>query len=122
MPKYLLSVHTVEGGARSSMTEQEMRDGFKVIAELEAEMASSNALVFSGRLTEPSSAKVVRAENGALLATDGPFVESKESIGGFYIIEAADLDAATSWAAKTSAAIRMPIEVRPFFDSRQAGH
>ncbi|MGH2381015.1 MAG: YciI family protein [Candidatus Limnocylindria bacterium] len=120
MPQYLLSVHTVEGGPGSSMTEEEMREGFKVIAELEAEMASSNALVFSGRLTEPSSAKVVRSENGTVLETDGPFVESKESIGGFYIIEAADLDAATSWAAKTSAAIRMPIEMRPFLDSRQA--
>lgn len=119
MPQYLLSVHTAEGEANPSMTEEEMKQGFKAIADLEAEMASSNALVFSGRLTEPSMATVVRAENGSVLATDGPFVESKESIGGFYIIEAEDLDAATDWAAKTSAAIHMPIELRPFFDSRQ---
>lgn len=118
MPQYLLSVHTVEDEVRPAMTEDQMRQGFKVIADLEAEMASSNALVFSGRLTEASMARVVRAEHGSVLATDGPFVESKESIGGFYIIEADDLDAATDWAAKTSAAIGMPIEVRPFFDSR----
>jgi hypothetical protein len=47
-------------------------------------------------------------------------VEAKEAIGGFYIIEAANEDAALAWATKTSAAIGMPIEVRPFFDSRGA--
>jgi hypothetical protein len=107
-----------EGQANPSMTEEEMRKGFEVIGALEADLQEANALVFSGRLTEPSSALVVDATNGAVLTTDGPFVEAKESIGGFYIIDADDLDAATDWASRTSAAIGMPIEVRPFLDSR----
>ncbi|MGP4025798.1 YciI family protein [Actinomadura sp. 3N407] len=51
---------------------------------------------------------------GELLTTDGPFAESKDHLGGFYIIEAADLDAALAWASKVTAAIHTPIEVRPF--------
>jgi hypothetical protein len=52
--------------------------------------------------------------DGELLTTDGPFAESKEHLGGFYIIEANDLDAALAWAAKTTEAVGSPIEVRPF--------
>lgn len=119
MPQYLLSVHTAEGATQPAASDDEARRGFEVIAELEAQMTSANALRFSGRLTDPSSATVVDARNGSVVTTDGPYVEAKESIGGFYVVEADDLDAALEWAAKTSAAIRMPIEVRPFFASRQ---
>jgi hypothetical protein len=118
MPRYLLSVHMPLDAGPPSMTEEEMRRVSEVIAALEAEMTEANALVFSGRLAEPSSARVVHAENGSATTTDGPFVEAKESIGGFYIVDAPDLEAASGWAAKTSAAIRMPIELRPFFDSK----
>jgi hypothetical protein len=62
----------------------------------------------------PDTATVVRISEGEVLTTDGPFAESKEHLGGFYIIEADDLDAALAWAAKTAAAVRKPIEVRPF--------
>lgn len=118
MPRYLLSVHTPADSAPAAMTEDEMRRGYEQIAALESEMTAANALVFSGRLTEPSSARVVRAQNGRPTVTDGPFLEAKEAIGGFYILDAPDLDAASGWAAKTSAAVGMPIEVRPFFDSK----
>lgn len=118
MPRYLLSVHMPADAAPSSMTEDEMRRGYEKIAALESEMAAADALVFSGRLTEPSRAKVVHVQDGAPTTTDGPFVEAKEAIGGFYILDAPDLDVATDWAARTSAAIGMPIEVRPFFDSK----
>jgi hypothetical protein len=57
---------------------------------------------------------------GDAVMTDGPFVESKEHLAGFYIIEADDLDAALGWAARTSTIIGMPIEVRPFWDTKQA--
>jgi hypothetical protein len=116
MTHYLLSVHTGEGDSPQSMTEEQMREGYAAIAELESEMRSADALRFSGRLTAPSSATVVDARNGAVHTTDGPYIESKEAIGGFYIVEADDLEGALRWAAKTSAAIHMPIEVRPFFD------
>jgi hypothetical protein len=54
--------------------------------------------------------------SGEVLTTDGPFVESKEHLGGFYIVDAEDLDAALAWASKTTAIIGAPIEVRPFWD------
>ena len=68
-------------------------------------MKSAGALVFSGRLHEPDTATVVRMSDGEVLTTDGPFAESKEHLGGFYIIEADDLDAALGWASKTTAAV-----------------
>jgi hypothetical protein len=59
---------------------------------------------------------VVRISGGEVLTTDGPFVESKEHLGGFYVIQAEDLDAALAWASKITATIKVPIEVRPFAD------
>ena len=115
MPRYLLSVHTSANEAPRQMTEDEMRAGFAAVAGLEAEMESANALVLSGRLVEPSRASVVRTSNGKVVTTDGPFVEAKEALGGFYVIDAPDDDAARTWASKTSAIIGMPIEVRPFW-------
>jgi len=79
-------------------------------------MRAVNALVFSGRLLEPSRARVVRPSRGRVKATDGPFAETKEHIAGFYIIEASDLDSALEWASKVTVAINTPIEVRPFMD------
>jgi len=114
MAQYLLSVHSVEGEVREPMTEQEMQQSWKQISILEKEMMSAGAWVFSGRLHEPDTATVVRVANGEVLTTDGPFVESKEHLGGFYIIEAGDLDAALAWASRVTAAIKVPIEVRPF--------
>jgi hypothetical protein len=95
------------------MTDEEMQHFFKRVGVLEEEMKSAGALVFSGRLTEPDTATVVRMSSGEVLTTDRPFAESKEHLGGFYIIEARDLDAALAWASKTVAAIKEPIEVRP---------
>jgi hypothetical protein len=87
-------------------------------------MNAGGAWVFSARLHEPETATVVRAAAGDVLTTDGPFVESKEHIAGFYIVEAEDLDAALSWAARVSEAIDRPIEVRPvaaFADEPRGG-
>jgi hypothetical protein len=114
MAKYLLSVHSVEGAVRAPMTDEEMRQLFSKVSALEGEMRSAGAWVFSGRLHEPDTATVVRVTGGEVLTTDGPFAESREHLGGFYIIEAADLDAALTWATKTTRAINEPIEVRPF--------
>ena len=121
MAQYLLSVHTGDDSSPQSMTDAQMREGYAAIADLESEMRSAHALLFSGRLTAPSSATVVDASQGPVRTTDGPYIESKEAIGGFYIVEADDLDGALGWAAKTSAAIHMPIEVRPFFDTALSG-
>ncbi|MEO7294749.1 MAG: YciI family protein [Candidatus Limnocylindria bacterium] len=115
MTQYLLSVHTAADGAPPSMSDEEMAQGMEPVAALEAEMRDANALVFSGRLAEASSATVVRKANGRVTMTDGPFVEAKEQIAGFYVVDAANLDQAVDWASRTSEAIGMPIEVRPFF-------
>jgi hypothetical protein len=116
MAQYLLSVHSVEGEVREPMTDEAMRQGFKQVAILEAEMKSAGAWLFGGRLHESDTATVVRISNGEVMTTDGPFVESKEHLGGFYIIEANDLDAALDWASKVTRTINAPIEVRPFVD------
>jgi hypothetical protein len=113
MTQYMLSVHTVEGEARAPMTDEEMQRSWKQIQALNEEMKSAGAWVFSARLHEPETATVVRVSAGEVLTTDGPFAESKEHLGGFYIIEAEDLDGALAWASKTTAAVGRPIEVRP---------
>jgi hypothetical protein len=115
MGQYLLSTYAVEGEVPGApMTPEEMQTFMKRVAALEAEMDASGTFVFGGALHGPDAATVVRSSDGNLVMTDGPFVESKEHIGGFYIINADDLDAALAWAGKVVGAINHPIEVRPF--------
>jgi hypothetical protein len=115
--QYLLSLHTVEGDPRPPMTDEEMQQSWKEIQVLNEEIRSGGAWVFGGALYEPDTATVVRVSEGDVLTTDGPFAESKEHIAGFYVIEAEDLDAALAWASTAAAAVRRPIEVRPFRDA-----
>jgi hypothetical protein len=115
MAHYLLSVHSVEGEVHER-TPEEMQGFMERVTALEADMRASGAFVFGGALHGPDTATVVRSNDGDPVMTDGPFVESKEHIGGFYIIDADDLDAALAWAGKVVAAIDAPIEVRPFRD------
>ncbi|TMR09470.1 hypothetical protein ETD86_43505 [Nonomuraea turkmeniaca] len=114
MPHYLLSVHGVEGQVREPMTEEDMRRSHERLDGIEQEMKASGMWVFSGRLHEADTATVVRTAGGQTMTTDGPFTESKDHLGGFYIIRADDLDAALAVAAQVTAAIDTPIEVRPF--------
>jgi hypothetical protein len=116
MSQYLLSVHSVQGEAPPPMTPEEMQAVMECVQALESEMKSSGAFVFGGRLHDAEAATVVRRGAPGLVMTDGPFVESKEHIGGFYVIEAADLDAALAWAGKVVEGIGAPIEVRPFVE------
>lgn len=117
MAKYLLSLHNVEDEVREPMSDEEMQHSWTQIQALNEELRSAGAWVFGGALHDPGSATVVRVSEGEVLTTDGPFAESKEHLGGFYIIEAEDLDAALAWASKTTAAVGRPIEVRPFRDA-----
>jgi hypothetical protein len=114
MPQYMLSVHMVDGEERPPMTQEAMELQMKRIGEVEADMRASNTWLFSARLHGPDTATVVRKVDGQRVVSDGPFAESKEHIGGFYVIEAADLDEALDWAERTVDAIGMPIEVWPF--------
>jgi hypothetical protein len=81
--------------------------------ELNTEMKRAGAWVFVAGLRPASSATVVRAAGGDVSMTDGPYAETKEQMGGLWIIEAADLDAALDWAARASTACERPVEVRP---------
>ena len=115
MSQFMLAVHSSDE-PQQPMSDEEMQAGFALIEKLEAELRAANALVYSGRLLDAGQAKVVRPRRRMGKITDGPFVETKEHIGGFYIIAAPDLDAALGWASKVSDAIDKPIEVRPFMD------
>lgn len=87
-----------------------MRD----VGALNDDLRAAGAWVFGGGLHEPSTATVVTTTDAGVSMTDGPFIESKEQIGGFTIVDVDDLDAALAWAERFSAATRTPIEVRPF--------
>lgn len=114
MAQYMLSVHSVDNEARQPMTKEQMQHSMAAISQLEDEMKAAGAWVFSGRLHEPATATVVRVAGDDVLTTDGPFVESREHLGGFYIIEVEDLDGALVWGSKVTRVINTPIEVRPF--------
>ena len=120
MAQFMLSVHAANGDA-PQMTEEEQRRGYAKVAGLEADMEAAGAFVLSARLSSPAEAKVVRPSGGRIRSTDGPFAETKEHLGGFYVLEAPDLDAALAWASRVTDAIGQPIEVRPLAGSRSGG-
>ncbi len=114
MKQYLLAVHMVDGEAPPS--EAEMQRAYQAVDAYNADLRTAGAWVFAGGLHPPTTATVVRAQGGQVVTTDGPFAETKEQLGGFWVITAADLDAALDWAAKGSVACGRPVEVRPFQD------
>jgi hypothetical protein len=112
MTQYLLAVHITEGEPTPS--EEQMQQAYKAVDAYNEELKAAGAWVFAGGLHPSSTATVVRAQGGQVVTTDGPFAETKEQLGGFWIIDVADLDAALDWAARGSAACGGPVEVRPF--------
>jgi hypothetical protein len=114
MPQYLLSVWFDEPYDDDiDLSTPENQRQLARTGELTAEMQRAGAWVFVAGLRPASSATVVRATGGEVSMTDGPYAETKEQMGGLWVIEAPDLDAALDWAAKASAACGQPIEVRP---------
>jgi hypothetical protein len=82
---------------------------------LNEEMEAAGVRVFAGGLQSASKAKSLRAQpNGEMLITDGPYLEAKGHVGGFWLLEAADLDEALAWGRKAAVACRAPVEVRQF--------
>jgi hypothetical protein len=113
MAQYLLSVWHDEDYEVDFSGEEMQRIGAQVGAFNE-ELQASGSWVFAGGLMPASSATVVRSAGGDVSMTDGPYAESKELMGGFWVVEAPDLDAALEWARKGAAACEGPVEVRPF--------
>jgi len=112
---YLLSTYEVEEEVPGApQTPEEMQAFMERVVALEDEMEATGTFVFGGALHGPDASTVLHQGEGDIVMTDGPFVEAKEHIAGFYIIDAEDLDAALAWGRKVVGAIRHPIEVRPF--------
>ncbi len=115
MNQYLLTTYAVEGESQGTPpSPEDMQRFMTAVIELESEMDEAGAFVFGGALHATEGTRVVRRDNADVFVTDGPFAETKEQIGGFYIINAEDLDTALEWATKVTGAIGRPIEVRTF--------
>ena len=118
MTQYLMAVYGVEGDPTPSP--EELQQMYKDVDGFNDELKAEGAMVFAGGLHPSETATVVRVKDGETLTTDGPFAETKEQLGGFWVIEAPDLDAALAWAAKGTAACKSPVEVRPFQEEPEA--
>ena len=115
MTQYLVAIHLPDNFDPSLQDKAMERD----IDTLNEEMDAAGARIFAGGLLPASSAKSLRAQpDGKVLITDGPYLETKEHIGGFWILEAADLNEALAWGRKAAVACRAPVEVREFFRIR----
>ena len=111
MTQYLLSVHHPDDGVPPP---EELALIAKDVNAANEELMASGAWVFAGGLHPSSTATVVRSEDGTVVTTDGPYLETKEVLGGFWVIDAPDLDVALRLAAEGSKACRGKVEVRPF--------
>ena len=111
MPQYLVAIHHPDNFDPSTESEATVH----AIDALNQEMAAAGVVVFVGGLTPVREAKSLRAQpNGKVLTTDGPYLETKEHIGGFWILEAASMEKALEWGRKAVIACRAPVEVRAF--------
>ncbi len=118
MTQYLLAVHGPEEVYDTPL--EDMQASFEAVDKFNQKLQAAGQWVFGGGLERPSTASVVDNTQGKNVVTDGPYLEAKEHIGGFWVINVDDLDAALRWAAECSAACRSPIEVRPFDGYSQA--
>jgi hypothetical protein len=112
MKQYLLAVHSVEGAPTRS--DEDTQTAYGQVDKINTELQAAGVWVFGGGLLPSDSATVVRVDNGTTTMTDGPFAETKEQLGGFWILQCADLDQALAWAQKCALACMEPVEVRPF--------
>ena len=113
MAKYLLSVIQPDGEPPAP---EILGPIMERVAQFDADLRASGSWVFNAALHDAASATVVRATDGDVVLTDGPYVEAKEHVGGLVIVDVPDLDAALGWDRKAAEATGLPIEVRPFRD------
>src|SRR2546423_1975282 len=117
MPQYLLSVWHDDDYADTDFNSPDMQRIVGQVNALNEELTRTGTWVFGAGLRSTASATVVRSTSGDISMTDGPYAETKEQMGGFWIIEAPDLDKALEWAGKATTACERPIEVRPMQDA-----
>ena len=117
MPQYLIANYLPDDFDPSTVTEAMIEE----IHALNREMIAAGARKFACGISPASNAKTVRKQpDGKVLITDGPYTETKEHIGGFWILEAADMDEALAWARKGGVACRAPVEVREMLSNPEA--
>ncbi|HEX7286776.1 MAG TPA: YciI family protein [Candidatus Angelobacter sp.] len=117
MPQFLVAIQHPDNYDPSQEGEAMVRD----ISSLNQEMDAAGARLFAGGLEPPAKAKSLRKQpggSGEVIITDGPYLETKEHVGGFWILEAADMEEALAWARKAVVACRVPVEVRAFLRVR----
>ena len=114
--QYILMLYVNEAGW-PKLTKTEQEQGVAAYSAYTEALAKAAALVGSGRLQPSSAATTVRAANGKSQVLDGPYADSKEQLGGYFIIDVPDLDAAIAWAARCPAASHGVVEVRPLWDT-----
>lgn len=112
MTQYLVAIHHRDDFDPAVDENDEIRAD---ISALNAEMVTAGIRVFVGGLVPVREAKSVRRRpGGELLMTDGPYIESKEHVGGFWVLELPDMETALDWGRKAAIACRAPVEVRAF--------
>jgi hypothetical protein len=116
--KYMLMLWVNENGW-SKMTKAEQEQGAAAYMAYGEALTKAGALAGSNRLQPTSAATTVRIANGKSQVLDGPYVDSKEQLGGYFLIDVPDLDAAISWAARCPAAGHGVVEVRPIWDMQR---
>ena len=112
MAHYLMGVWHYTDYADQDLDSPEIQHMFAQVGAFNEKLQSAGAWVFAGGLGSATFATVVRSTDNGVSMTDGPYAETKEQLGGFWVIDAADLDAALEWAGQASAACERPIEVR----------
>jgi hypothetical protein len=120
--EYLLILYSQEDGWKS-MTPEQQQQGYAAYMAYTEALKKAGALKGSNRLQPVATATTVKLVDGKSQVLDGPYVESKEQLGGYYLIEAPDLDSALTWAARCPGAGHGTVEVRPVWsmEARQTG-
>ncbi|MEW5974475.1 MAG: YciI family protein [Acidobacteriota bacterium] len=113
--RYLLLIYDAEAEF-GKLSEKQINEMMAQYEKLTTDLKESGSFVGSHRLRPVSTATAVRVRNGETLLTDGPFAETKEQLGGYYLVDVKDLDEALQWAAKIPSARFGTIEVRPVWE------
>jgi hypothetical protein len=118
--KYLLTIYSTEGNW-AQMTPEDGAKEMNGYEKFGRDAQEAGVFIGGEGLQPTSAATTVRVRNGERMVTDGPFAETKEQLGGYYLVDCKDLDEAIEWAAKIPGALHGSVEVRPVMDYEAAG-
>ncbi len=119
MPQYLLSVY--DQPDTRSRPAAEMSEAIATVGAFNQKAIDAGIFVFAGGLHDQTASTTIDARSGKAEVTDGPYLETKEYLGGFWVFDVPDLDAALQWAREAAVACGQPLELRPFMDAPPEG-